>query len=275
MATKVGIVMPCINLWDKYTRSALDSVAKAQHEAGMKGLSTQVLVIDNASTDATQEEMRKLTGCEYQRNEEMWGFQRSVNFGVKHFLDDGYDYVLVLNNDIRLHPQAIVRLVERMERGRIHEEASEDFVEHVGMVTCLDATGECERDPERIAGLDDVEKEACPETPNPCFSAFMVSGKCWARVGEFDELFWPAYYEDNDYHYRMKLARVAAITYPPAMFFHWGSATQLEALGRPLTDSSNQHANYVRKWGGDPGKEAYTSPFNNPEIDLSMVTKRS
>lgn len=256
---KVGIVMPCINLWDKYTFPALQSVATAQRIAAEKGIVTDVLLLDNGSTDSTQEQASQRAGITYHRNDEMWGFQRSVNFGVKHFLDKGYDYVLVLNNDIVLHEQAIARLVERMGRGG------------VAMATCLDATGECQRNPANLARVSDKEKEACAETENPCFSAFMVSRECWEKVGEFDEIFFPAYYEDNDYHYRINLAGLKAITYPPAIFFHWGSATQLEAIGRPLTDSSNQHAQYVRKWGGNPGQEQFKHPYNDESISITRV----
>lgn len=269
MGKRVGIMMPCINLWAKYTKPAIDSTAFAMGVALANGIETKFLLIDNASTDQTKDEAPKfLSGApsgvafEYHRNEEMWGFQRSVNFGVQHFLDQGFDYVFVLNNDIVLHQDAIVRLVERFEKGG------------VAMATCLDVTGECERIPSNLAKLSSTYKETCPETPHPCFSAFMVNKECWHRVGEFDEIFFPAYYEDNDYHYRIQLAGLLAITYPPAMFFHWGSATQMEALGRPLTESSNQHAQYIRKWGGDPGKEVFKYPYNNPEIDLSMTTKK-
>lgn len=270
MDKKVGIVMPCINLWAKYTRPALDSVVVAINEAEKHGIFCDTLLIDNASADETHDAMMTTVWpniregwISYQGNKDMWGFQKSVNFGFRHFFEKGFDYVLILNNDIRLHPSAIVRLVERMERGGVE------------MVTCLDVTGECSRDPGQLNKLADKEKEACPETPHPCFSAFMVTPRCWHEVGEFDEVFHPAYYEDNDYHYRMQLAGALAITYPPAMFFHWGSATQMEALGghRRLTDSANQHAQYIKKWGGDPGKEVFKSPYNNPEIDLSMIQR--
>lgn len=262
MQKKVGIVMPCINLWNKYTLPALISVATAQRIAAEEGIVTEVLLIDNGSTDETHHAAKDRAGITYHRNEERWGFQKSVNFGVKHFLDKGFDLVLVLNNDIVLHEDAIWRLVRRFE-----------YLEEprVCMATCLDATGECNRVPANLAAIDDHDKDDCPETENPCFSAFMVNRKCWEEIGEFDEIFAPAYYEDNDYHYRMKLASVLAITYPPAMFFHWGSATQIEALGRPLTDSSNQHAQYVRKWGGDPGKEVFKHPYNDESKPITSV----
>lgn len=258
---KVGIVMPCINLWDKYTKPAFETVAPAMGKAiGFTGFEMHFLLIDNGSTDATRTEGQKINSgisnvCTfaYHRNEEMWGFQKSVNFGVKYFFDKGFDYVLVLNNDIALHPNAIWRLVERFEKGG------------VSMVTCMDVTLECDKNPANLSKIDDeLKAENCPETPHPCFSAFMVNRECWDVVGEFDEIFAPAYYEDNDYHYRMQLAGLLAITYPPAMFFHWASRTQLEALGRPLTDSTNQHAQYVRKWGGDPAKEVFKTAYNDP-----------
>lgn len=263
---KVGIVMPCINLWSKYTNPAIDSVSKAMIEALVnKDIEAEFLLIDNGSTDETQVEApKKLNNAffKYHRNEEMWGFQKSVNFGVKYMFDRGFDLVLVLNNDIVLHKNAIWRLFQRFNKGG------------VSMATCLDATGECERNPANVEKLNDVEKEACPETPNPCFSAFMINRDCWEKIGEFDEVFAPAYYEDNDYHYRMKLAGHLAITYPPAMFFHWGSATQMEALGRPLTDSSNQHAHYVRKWGGDPSKEVFKHPFNKENVPITSTKQK-
>ncbi len=99
----------------------------------------------------------------------------------------------------------------------------------------------------------------------------MLSRECWEQTGEFDEIFFPAYYEDNDYHYRMQQAGILAITYPPAMFFHWGSATQNEAIGRPLTDSGNQYAQYVRKWGAPPGQEKFKTPYDDASKTIKSV----
>lgn len=267
--TKIGIVMPCINLWGKYTRPALDSVTLAISEAAKHNIYCDILLVDNGSTDETKTAAsdyfrarwnEATAKSSYHRNEEMWGFQRSVNFGVNEFFNNRkYDYVLVLNNDIVLHKNAIWRLVERFKKGG------------VAMATCLDVTGECLRNPSNITKVSDAEKAACPESPHPCFSAFMVNRECWDKVGEFDEVFFPAYYEDNDYHYRMKLAGLLAVTYPPALFFHWGSATQSEALGRPLTDSGNQHAQFVRKWGAGPGQEVWGHPYNDDSLPITRV----
>lgn len=255
--------MPTINLWGKYTKPALDSVAEAISAAIPYDIAAEIILIDNASTDEVKTEgykwfeqryNKEYADAAYRRNEERWGFQRSVNVGVHEFLDKRKcDYVLVLNNDIVLHKDAIWRLVERFRKGG------------VGMVTCLDITGES-GGAQYTQKLSSEEKTKCPETPHPCFSAFMVNRECWEKAGDFDEAFFPAYFEDNDYHYRMGLAGILAITYPPAMFFHYASRTNME--GTPEVPNVTKHgqfennrATYVRKWGGLPGHEQFKTPY--------------
>ncbi len=55
MDKRVGIVMPCINLWDKYTRPAILSLAPAITAAYEHGIESRFLLIDNASSDNTKE----------------------------------------------------------------------------------------------------------------------------------------------------------------------------------------------------------------------------
>ena len=257
--------MMSINLWDKYTRPALSSVAVAIGFAEASGIHCKFMLIDNVSTDNTQTEAKKILEDKgeftnrfiYHRNEEMWGFQKSVNYGVNFFFKEGFDAVLVLNNDILLNNESIYRLVERLNVG------------DVGMVTCMDVAGEC-REPSDVYKISaDEKKQNCPESESPHFSAFLVTKKCWEMVGEFDELYAPAYYEDNDYHYRMKLSGIKAVLYPPAMFFHFGSRTQNEAIGRPFTFSHNQHMFYIAKWGGSPGQEKFKAPYNDTSKIIS------
>ncbi len=265
---KIGVCMPAINLWNRYTRPAMVSILKATGEAFAKGIESEILLIDNASTDETRIESENwnmhIQLFEYHRNKERWGFQKSVNFGVNHFLDKQFDYVLVLNNDILLHKNAIWRLVDRFRRGG------------VGMVTCMDVRGECNDNPANFAKMNDLDKVSVSESEHPNFSAFMVNRECWKTVGEMDMLFAPAYWEDNDMHYRMKLAGVKAVCYPPALFFHWGSKTQNEALGNgnvivsgPMFE--NNRARYISKWGGVPGSETFTHPFNSSHLPITKV----
>ncbi len=281
---KVQIVLPCINLWEKYTRPAIDSIQAAMMRAKTHGVDCRLLLIDNGSTDGTRAAASKYVSelFAHQRNEERWGFQKSVNFGVNDAWERGFDYVLVCNNDILLHPEAIWRLVERFENP-FFLRTTDDKGEPVpmvdvplAMVTCMDMRGEIE--PGALSQYNAKDKEACADSPHPNFSAFMLSRECWDTVGEMDEAFAPAYFEDNDYHYRIQLSGMEAITHAPALFFHFASGTQREANGDGSSLVShgmfeNNKATYVRKWGGMPGHETFKTPYDNPEAGISDVAQ--
>ncbi len=53
------------------------------------------------------------------------------------------------------------------------------------------------------------------------------------------------------------------INYPKAVYYHYGSATSKEV---PNVIRDNQfrdnHSYFVNKWGGEPGRETYKTPFN-------------
>lgn len=266
---KLQIIIPAINLWDKYSKPCIQSVQEAMVYAKKHGIDCRILFIDNASTDNTRDEAGKMVSdlfCHH-RNEERWGFQKSVNFGVNDAWERGYDLALVMNNDTLLHPQAIWRLIDRAK-------IDDDRFPNVGMITCMDVRSETT--PFLLSSMDIKQKEGVEEAPHPNFSAFMISKQMWEAVGEFDEVFAPAYFEDNDYHYRMDLAGYDAIVLPTALFYHHGSGTQNEANedGTPVVPSPAFEANrakYAEKWGGVPGEEKYDVPYNNPELNLSSV----
>jgi hypothetical protein len=100
------------------------------------------------------------------------------------------------------------------------------------------------------------------------YSLFTTRKTAWKTVGGFDEKFYPAYYEDNDYS-RTLVSRghlfhcLDTLTYD-----HVGSAT----IATYSAEETKQHhrqqeANknyYIAKWGGLPHKEVFRYPFNRP-----------
>ncbi len=266
---KVEIIVPSINLWNKYTKQCIDSLMDAMMRAKSHDIDCHLTLIDNNSIDETELEASKMESVLFHsiRNSERWGFQRSVNTGVKEGIKTGAELFLICNNDITIHPEAIWRLVDRFSK------------DPVGMVTCMDIRGEMNENniiPAMIGSLNANEKEAVEEAPHPNFSAFMVSRACWEAIGEFDELFAPAYFEDNDYHYRMKLMEIPAVVLPAAMFYHYGSRTQNEAEGVPIVSGGmfeNNRAFYAKKWGGIPGQEKFKTPYNDSAKLLTFTNQ--
>lgn len=90
----------------------------------------------------------------------------------------------------------------------------------------------------------------------------------WAfeKIGPYDESFWPAYFEDNDYAYRIKLAGVPVMAVEGASIAsHVGSATLKSYTEAEMQVHHSRfealRAYYVRKWGGPPGQEKFVTPF--------------
>lgn len=91
--------------------------------------------------------------------------------------------------------------------------------------------------------------------------SFMLPERIFMEVGEFDEEIYPAYFEDNDYAYRLKLANkthhhdkaLNPVVYRNSM-----------TLAKDYSFNRNFEVNrayYKRKWGGEPEQETFTTPF--------------
>ena len=82
----------------------LDSLRQSQ-------LKANVMVIDNASADATVDTVRKrYPEVKLVVNKANLGFGRANNIGMKYALDHGYDGVLLLNEDAWVNPDVIGHL---------------------------------------------------------------------------------------------------------------------------------------------------------------------
>lgn len=289
--------MPAINLWSKYTLPAINSI-KTKYEY-------RIMLIDNASTDETITEAGKLVSNTFAhvRNSDRFGCAKSWNLGVKDAFDRGFDYVFIVNNDVIFHPEAIDRLVERFEASKSIRmlkvdpkninialavgEAMEITAEGqmiteydtLAMITCMDIHGECSNPADIFNKFSESYKEVA-EAEHPCFSAFMINKTCYEKVGEFDEGFTPAYFEDNDYHYRINLAGMKAIVLPTSLFYHYGSRTQVEAFNHREQMMAHESFRlnqfyYKAKWGGLPGGENFTFPFEHIGWDWTWVKQNN
>jgi hypothetical protein len=98
------------------------------------------------------------------------------------------------------------------------------------------------------------------------FCCFLLKHHVWKDIGLFDESFYPGYYEDNDYAYRISLSKHKRQNVE-INAKHVGSATinSFDANQRAVFNSQFAACQnyFIRKWGGLPGKEKFISPFNN------------
>jgi GT2 family glycosyltransferase len=102
------------------------------------------------------------------------------------------------------------------------------------------------------------------------WSSFILRKSIYDNVGLFDEDFEKCYFEDNDYHYRMKLAGVK-IKYEddlnPDIYRNSMTIEKDPSLGNYI----NNRDLYVKKWGGAPEEEKYETPYNKPSDYLTII----
>lgn len=179
---------------------------------------------------------------------------KAWNDGAKWAFSRGADYALICNDDIMFGPQCIDNMVEQYEllRG-----------EGVIMVTPNNILAQ-------LPNKYDILTYQTPEDPytwadHPNFSCFLVTPEFFEKIGEFDENFTPAWFEDNDAHYRARLLGYKLATTTAAPMIHIGGVSSNMA-GPP--NSSASHSYYVRKWGSVNRdlNEAFKVPYNDATL---------
>ncbi len=99
------------------------------------------------------------------------------------------------------------------------------------------------------------------------WSVILINKDLYEYVGDFDEMFYPAYFEDSDYMYRMKLLGLQHEV--NLLLDPWDvKVSQTYEKSPELVNLSMKfnRQRYIDKWGGSPLLEQFNSPFNNQII---------
>lgn len=241
---ELAIIMPVLNCLD-YSKKMIPTI-KTKHPY-------RLILINNGSTDGTEAYFKELakaynvTAINYPENR---GVGPSWNSGIRRaILEFNSKYFLIPNNDILLHPECIDNLVWAIQAPR------------VALASATDVSGKVSR-PEDTLALSVPMKNEFIEAPE--FSCFMLKKSTIDSVGYFDPKFYPAYFEDNDYHYRINLRGLKGVKTNRALYFHYGSRTmkENEAVKEVVNIAYTANKEYFKeKWGGYPGDEKYRTPF--------------
>lgn len=155
------------------------------------------------------------------------GVARSWNVGAREVLERRLDYLVILSASVEFGPM-------------VHCTWMSQMTTHWGRLL-IEATGHS-------------------------WHLIAIHRTVFETIGLFDENFYPAYIEADDFTTRMRLAGlnmdwprdwVNAISH--------GAGSHLEFVQcpwRPLADY------YFRKWGGPKGGEVYTLPFDGQPLDF-------
>lgn len=187
--------------------------------------SYKVLVVDNNSIDGSPVLIRRqfpqVTLIENNAN---LGFTGANNVGIGRALNEGADYVLLLNNDTEVAPDFLRLLVETTESDSKIGIAGPliYYYEQPRLVWSaggrLDGCGRSS-----MIGLDEIDTrqfgENCREVDFVTGCALLARTSVLRRVGVLDDRFF-AYYEETEWCVRARRAGFTVVNVPKAKIWH-------------------------------------------------------
>jgi hypothetical protein len=100
------------------------------------------------------------------------------------------------------------------------------------------------------------------------FSNFLVAKKAYYEIGRFDETFYPAYFEDNDWDRRCSLSNTPSAVTKHLVLKTFRNSCSI-AKNRKLNNNFQKNRKYfMKKWGGPPKKVKFKVPFDGREPDI-------
>lgn len=168
---------------------------------------SDVLVVDNGSVDGTPEYVADVfPEVQLHCTGENLGFGKANNVGLRKAVDEGYDYVYLLNQDAWIFPETFARLIRAMEADSgygivspMQLTATEDKMDPRFVRWCPSAAWE-----QWSSNSSNVDESGCGEIHPVQFvmaAHWMISRECFCKVGGFSPAF-PHYGEDDNYIHR-------------------------------------------------------------------------
>jgi GT2 family glycosyltransferase len=192
------------------------------------------------------ERLAALPHVRYRAHGENRGLSRTWNDSLLDGYDEGADVVVIANDDVAFSPGDLDRLAAKAIACRDRY-----------IVSCA---GYHERHGRRL--------------PSHGYSCFAVNPVALEVLGCFDENFFPAYCEDQDYARRAALAGLSEENCADTEVVHAGSSAIFASEELRQRNARTQALNlayYARKWGAPAGAERFTTPFGEPSFGLRIA----
>ena len=212
----VSIIVCAFNKWE-YTIKCLSAICKSL----LQNISTvEVILVDDASTDISQEVFSSIRGLKYVRNITNKGFLQSANFGAAH---SSGEFIIFLNNDTEPIGNWIDPLVRRARSSeRIGAVGSkliypDGSLQEAGGVIFQDASG---WNYGKYGNSKDPSYNYARKVDYCSGASLLVRRRDWLELGGFDIRYVPAYYEDTDFCFQLRSRKLEVWFEPRSLVLH-------------------------------------------------------
>ncbi len=185
-----------------------------------------VVVIDNGSEDGTVDTLKKSYGNRIVliENGENLRFARGNNEGIKYSLANGADYIMLMNDDVKVDSAMVRELVDEAGKDerigvvgpKIYYYDAPDQIWFAGGDVYL-YQGVCKHRGIRQPDRGQFDEIAECDYITGC--ALMIKRQVIEQIGLLDPVY-PFYYEDSDWCWRAKRAGYRILYVPRAKLWH-------------------------------------------------------
>ena len=214
-----SIVIPAYNGWD-LTHKCLASIKKNTH-----GVSYEIIIGDDASTDETKNIKKYIKNITVIRNEKNLEFLYNCNHAATYAKGK---YILFLNNDTEVRPGWLSSMVDLMEKDESVGMTGSKLIypngklQEAGAIIWKDASGwnfGLNQDP------DGSEFNYVKEVDYISGASIIIRADLWNLIGGFDKLYSPAYCEDSDLAFEVRKRGYKVMYQPLSEVIHFEGYT--------------------------------------------------
>lgn len=213
---RTAIITLTYNKLEQATKPFLDSLYKFTSEDEF-----DLYIVDNNSTDGTVDYIKDFAknhnNIRLIFNSENLGYSKGNNVGLKEVLNNDYEFIGLLNNDILFTPDWLEKTLDGFSKG-----------ENIGMASPR-SNEHCKLTPQNyLEGYEKFLKKFKGDVKYPLapfFSCVIIKKEVIDKIGLLDEAFTPAFWEDWDYAFRAQYAGYNMIYVNNAFIFHNHSTT--------------------------------------------------
>jgi GT2 family glycosyltransferase/ubiquinone/menaquinone biosynthesis C-methylase UbiE len=211
----VSIVIPAYDGWD-ITYKCLASIKE-----NTLGVSYEVIVGDDASTDETKDINNYIKNIVVIRNEKNLGFLHNCNHAATYAKGK---YILFLNNDTEVRPAWLSSMVDLMEKDESIGMTGSKLIypdgklQEAGGIIWKDASG-WNFGLNQNAGAP--EFNYVKEVDYISGASIILRTQLWKEIGGFDKRYTPAYCEDSDLAFEIRKRGYKVVYQPLSEVIHF------------------------------------------------------
>ncbi|MDJ0725092.1 MAG: glycosyltransferase [Prochloraceae cyanobacterium] len=212
----VSLIIPVYNKFT-YTFNCLNSLKNRLN----KSINFEIIIVDDASNDETEESLKKIAGIRVVRNQGNQGFIRSCNNGAA--IAKG-KFLCFLNNDTQILPGWLENLLLVIEKDKSVGAVGSKLIypdgrlQEAGGVIWQDGSG---WNYGRLDSPDEPEYNYLREVDYCSGASLLVRADLFQQLGGFSETYVPAYYEDTDLCFALRKLGYKVLYQPLSKVIHY------------------------------------------------------